>query len=116
MEVGEFKSAMASVYRPVVMSEGEMLTRAREAFITATNCWRWRARKMRAGKLDHLLGPVMTALHDLDRPMSLIVSDRDEATAALLLKTSPGLSELDGEAREAVAGALLSAVRMGRRG
>jgi hypothetical protein len=93
------------------MSEGERLTRAREAWIAAHKPTRWLARRIRAGRCDKRLRAVLLALEDLARPMSLIVAERDEATVALIMRTTPGLAHDD-----ATAAALMTAVRMGRRG
>lgn len=98
------------------MSEGEILTRAREAYIGAFRPWRWMRRRIRAGYCDKRLRAIVAALHDLHRPMAAIVAERDEATCALIMRTTPGIAELPPESREAVAAALATAVRMGRRG
>jgi hypothetical protein len=101
---------------PGDMSEGEMLTRAREAYVATHRPSRWIVRRIRAGYCDKRLRAIMAALRDLHRPMALIVAERDEATCALILRTTPGLQGLPVEAQRAVADALATAVRMGRRG
>lgn len=94
------------------MSEGEILTRAREAYIaTHRRLPRIMRRWIRAGWLDRRVRATITALRDVKRPMALIVAERDEATVALVMRTSPHLPQT-----EEVAAALLTAVRMGRRG
>lgn len=95
------------------MSEGEILTRAREAWIATHRPWRWLARRIRSGRHDGRLRDIRTALRDTARPMALIVAERDEATCALILRTTPGVTA---ENREVVAAAILTGVRMGRRG
>lgn len=99
---------------PEQMSEGERLTRAREARIAALPRWarfRWLLRRIRAGRFDYRLRPLLFALEDVRKPMSLIVAERDEATVAFILKTTPGISK-----DEATVAGLLTAIRMGRRG
>jgi hypothetical protein len=98
------------------MSEGEILTRAREAWIAERHPAKWLARRVRAGRHDGWLRPILTALRDMRRPMALIVAERDEATCALILRTTPGLMGLPEKERAEVAAALMTAVRMGRRG
>jgi hypothetical protein len=93
------------------MDEGELRTRAREAYCDTHKPPRWLARRVRAGKHDRLLRVVMHALRDLNRPVQAIVAERDEGTVALILSTAPGIPR-----DEATAAALLTAVRMGRRG
>jgi hypothetical protein len=106
----------AFLLAPTEMSEGEMLTRAREAYIGTHRPWRWLTRRIRAGKADGRLSAILTALRDVRRPMALIVAERDEATCALILRTTPGLMGLPDQSRHEVAAALMTAVRMGRRG
>lgn len=101
---------------PAEMSEGEMLTRAREAYIGTHRPGRRLARAIRAGKADNRLAAILTALRDMRRPMALIVAERDEATCALILRTTPGLMGLPERERGEVAAALMTAIRMGRRG
>lgn len=99
---------------PEMMSEGERLTRAREATIAALPRWlrfRWLLRRIRAGRFDYRYRATLIALEDAHKPMSRIILDRDEATVALILRTTPGLTK-----DEATVAALLTAVRMGRRG
>jgi hypothetical protein len=69
------------------------------------------ARRIRAGKHDARLRSILIALEDVKKPMALIVADRDEATVALILRTTPGLTK-----DQATVAALLTAIRMGRRG
>lgn len=99
------------------MGDDEVLKRAREAWIS-NHRWapRWVIRRVRAGWVDGRLRVIVSALQDTVRPMTLIVAERDSATAALVLRTSPGLGALAREQREAVAGALHTAIRMGRKG
>jgi hypothetical protein len=105
----EFRAHEATPVR--LMREGERLVRAREAWIAANRPWRWLARRIRAGKHDAKLRPILMALEDTPRPIELIVADRDEATVAFLLKQTPNLPRTP-----EVAAALFTAVRMGRRG
>jgi hypothetical protein len=93
------------------MSEAELLTRAREAYVATHRPPRWLTRFVRAGYFDWGLRVTMTALRDLARPVSLIVADRDEATVAQIMRMTPGLPQ-----DRAIAAALLTAVRLGRRG
>lgn len=93
------------------MSEGEALARAREAYIDAHKSWRWIARRIRRGCCDARLRAIVTALRRVHLPVALIEAQRDEAAVALILRASPGI-----ERNEATAAALLTAVRMGRRG
>lgn len=106
----------AAFHIPCEMSEGEILTRAREAYIGTWRPWRWMRRRIRAGYCDKRLRAIVAALSDLHRPMAAIVADRDEATCALIMRATPGIAQLPPEARVAVAAALATAVRMGRRG
>ena len=112
----EAEFAAAFPPSPAEMSEGEILTRAREAWIGTHRPGRWLARRVRAGQCDGRLGAIITALRDMARPMSLIVADRDEATCALIMRTTPGIMALPEKERRYVAAAIATAVRMGRRG
>lgn len=98
------------------MSEGEILTRAREAYIGTHWTPRWLRRAIRAGWCDRRLRAIVAALRDLHRPMHLIVAERDEATCALVMRTTPGVMALGGDERAVVADAVMTAVRIGRRG
>jgi hypothetical protein len=93
------------------MSEGEALARAREAYCDVRKPWRWLARRIRAGKCDKRLRAIVHALRQAHLPMQLIEAERDEATVALILRTTPGL-----EVNDAVVAAIVTGVRMGRRG
>lgn len=98
------------------MPEEEILTRAREAYIAANNPSRFTARRIRAGRADNRLSTILTALRDLQRPMAAIVSERDEATVALILRATPGLDALSQDVRRSVAEAIFTGVRLGRQG
>jgi hypothetical protein len=106
----------AAFHAPAPMSEGEILTRAREAWIASHKPGRWLARRIRLGFCDKRLRAIVTALRDVPRPMSLIVADRDEATCALIMRTTPGIDAMGDDDRRNVAAAIMTAVRMGRRG
>lgn len=94
------------------MSDCELLSRAREAYL-ANNRWlpRWLVRRIRAGLCDWRIRGIVAALRDLAKPHSVIVADRDESTVALIMRTTPNLPRTD-----SVAAALLTAIRVGRRG
>lgn len=94
-----------------VMSDAELRTRAREAYLATRKPPRWIARRVRAGLCDWRLRAILAALHDLAKPVSLIVAERDEATVAMIMRASPGIAQ-----DEATAAAILTAVRVGRRG
>lgn len=98
------------------MSDGEALTRAREAYIAQRRPFRWMARRIRAGLHDKRLRAIVIALRDTARPMTAIIAERDEATCALIMRATPGLEGLTLEQKVAVAAALMTAVRVGRRG
>ena len=93
------------------MSEAEIILRAREAWITAFRAGPWRARRARAGRYDYQLASVILALRGMARPLSLIVGDRDEGTAAIALRVTPGVTD---ENQEVVANAVLTALRVER--
>ena len=82
----------------------------REAYIAAHRPLRWFAKHMRAGKHDRRLRAVLFALKDSMRSMEAIVANLDEATVAFIMRTTPNLERTD-----AVADALLTTVRVGRR-
>jgi hypothetical protein len=96
-----------TLWRP--MSEAEILIRAREAWIDAHRAGRWRAHRARAGRYDHRLTSAILALRGTARPMSLILADRAEATVAIALRVTPGVTD---ENRRVVADAVLAALRM----
>jgi hypothetical protein len=93
------------------MSEAEIIIRAREAWIAAFRAGPWRARRARAGRYDHQLASVILALRGTARPLSLILADRDEATAAIALRVTHGVTD---ENQEVVASAVLTALRVER--
>ena len=69
------------------MTEAELLLRAREAYIATKRPPRIVARCIRRGWADRLVRPAITALRDINRPLWLILEERDGATAAIILRT-----------------------------
>jgi hypothetical protein len=101
--------AANTLWRP--MSEAEIMIRAREAWIEAHRAGPWRARRARAGRYDHRLTSAILALRGTARPMSMVLADRDEATTAIALRVTAGVTI---ENEEVVANAVLAALRVER--
>jgi hypothetical protein len=98
------------------VAESEIITRAREALIAAEGVGPWRARRIRAGRHDNKLRAIVIALRDTSRPIELVRSERDAASAAMVMNATPGLAGLSEDQRLIVAGALMQAVAKGREG
>lgn len=97
------------------MTEAELLLRAREAYIATKRPPRIVARCIRRGWADRLVRPAITALRDINRPLWLILEERDGATAAIILRTMPAFDQMSEDDRRGISLAIMTAIRWGRR-
>lgn len=117
MGLEAIKQGIVNTYPLPELSDDDVLIRAREAFIANHRFLpRFVRRGVRAGWYDSFMKSTIAALRDVKRPLHFVIADRDEATCALIMHHTPGLAGLALDEQRAVSAALMTAIRMGRRG
>ena len=95
--------------------EGEVLERAREAYIATRRPWNLLTRQIRKGRFDWRLRAVARAIRDMQWPIEALLAKEEIAVAGLAIKATPLIADLDAEHQQAVASAIMTALRVQRR-